>query len=85
MVELGMSPMDAIRSATVHTAELFGIADAAGTIEPGKYADLIGVMKNPLEDMTAVQDVDFVMKFGRVVKQGGRMTPAIRYDLEHEY
>jgi imidazolonepropionase-like amidohydrolase len=71
MVDLGMSPADAIRSATVVTAELFGIADDAGTLAPGKLADIIAVRGDPLEDITTLYDVDFVMKSGRAVKIDG--------------
>ena len=63
-----MSEMDAIYSATVSTAELFGIADEAGTLEPGKLADLIAVTGNPLNDISTLRDIDFVMKSGKVYK-----------------
>jgi imidazolonepropionase-like amidohydrolase len=71
MVELGMSENDAIRSATVNTAALFGISDDVGTLEPGKLADLIAVKRDPLADITALYEVDFVMKTGEVVKAEG--------------
>jgi imidazolonepropionase-like amidohydrolase len=79
MVEFGMSPMDAIRSATVVTAELFGIADEAGTLEPGKLADLIAVAGDPLTDISALRDIDFVMKSGVVAKRDGAMTEPFTY------
>lgn len=79
MVEFGMSPMEAIRSATVMTAELFGIADEAGTLEPGKLADLIAVDGNPLEDVAALREIDFVMKSGAVAKRDGKMTEPFSY------
>ena len=85
MVSKGMSEMAAIRSATVHTAELFGIADVAGTLEPGKHADIIAVTGDPLADITALQNVDFVMKKGRIAKRDGQLIPPLRYDLEHTY
>ena len=72
MFELGMSPADAIRSATVVTAELFGIGDDVGTLEVGKRADLIAVSGDPLEDIERLQAVEFVMKDGRVYKAAGR-------------
>jgi imidazolonepropionase-like amidohydrolase len=71
MVELGMSEADAIRSATVATAELFGLGDDRGVIKPGKRADIIAVHENPLENIEALKNVSFVMKSGAVVKQNG--------------
>lgn len=68
MVEYGMTPMDAIRSATVVTAQLLSIADEVGTIEPGKTADIIAVKANPLEDIRALEQVDVVIKSGRLVR-----------------
>ncbi|MDX2142445.1 MAG: amidohydrolase family protein [Rhodospirillaceae bacterium] len=78
MVEFGMTPMDAIKAATVMTAELFGVKDA-GTLEPGKLADLIAVTGDPLADITALQAVDFVMKSGTVAKRDGRMLEGFSY------
>ena len=66
MVEAGMSPAEAIRSATVSTAELLGMSDRLGRIEAGYIADLVAVPGNPLEDITALQRVHFVMKDGVV-------------------
>lgn len=71
MTELGMSPADAVYSATVATADLFGLADQAGTLETGKLADIIAVAGDPLEDITELQRVSFVMKSGRVVMANG--------------
>ncbi len=68
MVDAGMPPMEAIRSATVTTAELLGIQSQAGSIEAGKLADLIAVNGNPLDDIALLQDVTFVMKHGSVYK-----------------
>ncbi|MCC7328710.1 MAG: amidohydrolase family protein [Gammaproteobacteria bacterium] len=79
MVQFGMQPMDAIRAATVVTADLFGISAEAGTIEPGKLADLIAVQGSPLEDIARLRHVDFIMKSGRVAKQGGQMTEPFSY------
>lgn len=73
MVAAGMEPAAAIRSATVETARLFRIEDEVGTLEPGKLADLIAVKGDPLEDISALENIDFVMKAGRVAKQGGRL------------
>jgi imidazolonepropionase-like amidohydrolase len=79
MVGFGMKPMDAIRSATVVTADLFGISADAGALEAGKLADVIAVKGNPLEDISALHYIDFVMKSGRVAKQGGQMTEPFTY------
>ncbi len=68
MVQYGMTPLEAIRSATIWAAELLGWSDRAGAIEPGMWADLIAVEGNPLEDITRLEHVLFVMKGGVVVK-----------------
>jgi imidazolonepropionase-like amidohydrolase len=68
MVEYGMSPMQAIRAATVNAAELMGWKDRVGSVEPGKFADLIAVSGDPLSDIRALEKVAFVMKGGVVVK-----------------
>lgn len=70
-VKLGMSPADALRTATVHAAELLGTTDR-GTIAAGKLADLIAVDGNPLEDITATQRVVYVMQGGKVLKEAPR-------------
>ncbi|MEM9233867.1 MAG: amidohydrolase family protein [Pseudomonadota bacterium] len=67
-VEAGMSPMEAIRSATVMGAENLGKSAMIGTIEPGKRADIVAVMADPLADITALEAIDFVMKDGTVYK-----------------
>jgi len=72
MVEGGMTPMAAIVAATQNAADLIGHLPDFGTLEPGKYADLIAVDKNPLEDITRLENVSFVMKEGQVVKHVGR-------------
>ncbi|MFT5264305.1 MAG: imidazolonepropionase-like amidohydrolase [Polaribacter sp.] len=71
MVGAGMPPMEAILSATVNTADLMRISDKAGTIEKGKWADVVAVKGNPLEGVEVLQRVQFVMKGGEVVKKGG--------------
>lgn len=68
MVEYGMKPLDAIRSATLRGAELLRMEKDIGTIEPGKYADIIAVDGNPLEHIEALKQVVFVMKEGVVYK-----------------
>jgi len=67
-VEYGMTPMQAIRTATSNAAELLGWSDRIGSIEPGKYADLIAVTSDPLKDIKALDSVSFVMKEGVVYK-----------------
>lgn len=67
-VELGQSPIDAIRSATINNADLFGTADR-GRIAPGLLADLIAVDGDPLADIRTLTDVRFVMKGGKIHKQ----------------
>lgn len=66
LVDRGMSPLEALRTATVHAADLLGVEDR-GVIEAGRLADLIAVPGNPLEDITVVQDVRFVLRGGEVV------------------
>jgi imidazolonepropionase-like amidohydrolase len=68
MVEYGMKPIDAIRSATTTASELLRMENSIGTIEPGKYADIIAVQGNPLEDIMVIQKNVFVMKEGKVYK-----------------
>ena len=68
MVRYGMTPMQAIRAATLDAAELLGWKDKVGSVEPGKLADLIAVRGDPLSDIRSLEDVGFVMKGGTVVK-----------------
>jgi len=72
MVRNGMSPTLAIRSATVDAAELLGITARAGTIEPGKDADIIAVEGDPTQNVRLLEQIGFVMKSGRVHKLGGQ-------------
>jgi imidazolonepropionase-like amidohydrolase len=67
-VKLGMTPLQAIQSATVTDAELLGWSDKVGSIEQGKWADIIAVDGDPLQDITTLQHVKFVMKGGQVFK-----------------
>lgn len=69
MVKLGMSPAQALQSATVNAADLLGWSKNVGTIEAGKWADIIAVDGDPLQDITKMEKVRFVMKGGEVVKQ----------------
>ena len=68
MVKLGLTPLQAIQSATINDADLLGWSDKIGTIEPGKWADIIAVDGDPLADVTTLERVKFVMKGGEVVK-----------------
>jgi len=70
-VKYGQIPAEALRSATVTASELLGMQKDIGTIEAGKLADIVAVKGNPLEDITVLEHVDFVMK-GGVVFKGGR-------------
>jgi imidazolonepropionase-like amidohydrolase len=67
-VKYGMSPMQSIRTGTSTAAELLGWSDKMGTIEAGKWADLVAVSGDPLKDITELQRVKFVMKGGSVFK-----------------
>jgi imidazolonepropionase-like amidohydrolase len=68
LVKLGMKPAQAIQAATVTAAQLMGWEDRIGSIEKGKFADLVAVSGNPLEDITELERVKFVMKGGEVVR-----------------
>ncbi|MBD3747483.1 MAG: amidohydrolase family protein [Sphingopyxis terrae] len=67
MVQHGMTPIDAIKAATVNAADLLGLSDEIGTIAPGKSADIIAVASDPVADVTVLKKVDFVMARGAVV------------------
>jgi imidazolonepropionase-like amidohydrolase len=69
--QLGMAPLAALQSATVNAADLMGWTAKTGSLEAGKWADIIAVDKNPLEDVRVLQDVKFVMKAGVVYKSAG--------------
>jgi len=66
--QMGMTPLAALQSATVNAADLMGLSARTGSLEPGKWADIIGVNKNPLDDVKVLQNVKFVMKAGVVYK-----------------
>ena len=67
--QYGMTPMQAIQTATRNAAELLGMSDQIGTVEAGKLADIVAVPGNPLNDITAMARVGFVMKDGTVYKK----------------
>jgi imidazolonepropionase-like amidohydrolase len=68
MVKLGLTPLQAIQAATMNNADLLGWSDKIGTIEAGKWADVVAVDGDPLADVTTLERVKFVMKGGEVVK-----------------
>ena len=69
MVQYGMTPMEAIQAATIHAAELIGWKDSVGAVEAGKFADIIAVAGDPLDDVTVLENIAFVMKGGQVIKK----------------
>src|SRR5881397_3513746 len=70
MVDIGMTPTDALKSATASDAELFGIAQKTGTLEKGKLADIIAIPGDPTTDIAATERVFFVMKEGKIIRNG---------------
>lgn len=66
--DYGMTPLAAIQAGTVNAADLLGWTDRAGSLTPGKWADIIAVPTDPLKDITTLQHVAFVMKSGKVYK-----------------
>jgi imidazolonepropionase-like amidohydrolase len=79
MVDLGMTPIDALKSATANDAELLGIGQKVGTLEKGKLGDVIAMPGDPTSDITATERVLFVMKEGKIIRQG---PPAIQRAAE---
>jgi imidazolonepropionase-like amidohydrolase len=69
MVKYGMTPMQAIQAATSSAADLLGHSKEIGSIKPGKYADIIAVSGDPLQDISLLENVQFVMKDGKVYKE----------------
>ena len=69
MTNAGMSNKDALKSATIETAKLLRVEDILGQIKPGMFADIIAFQKNPIEDISTVKNVSFVMKDGIIYKQ----------------
>jgi imidazolonepropionase-like amidohydrolase len=75
LVELGLTPLEAIRAATLNAARLLGWSDRVGSIQPGMFADLIAVEGDPLTDITVLQKVQFVMKGGMVYYNSSQAAP----------
>ena len=71
MVRFGMTPAQAIHAATSSAADLIGRSAEVGTLEPGKFADIVAVKGDPLADVTTLEHMDFVMKGGVVYKESG--------------
>jgi imidazolonepropionase-like amidohydrolase len=76
MTGLGMPPIDALKSANSNNAELLGIAQKLGTLEKGKLADVIAMPGDPTADITATERVSFVMKEGKIIRNGPRTPTA---------
>lgn len=74
LVKAGMTPAEALRTATVNAADALGRSATIGTIAAGKDADIIAVAGSPLEDVTRMEKVDFVMRHGMIHKAGGEPT-----------
>src|SRR2546429_182394 len=77
MVDLGMQPIDALKTATGNAADLFGIAQKTGTLEKGKLADVIAMPGDPTADITATERVSFVMKKGKISRTGPPSAPPV--------
>jgi imidazolonepropionase-like amidohydrolase len=77
MVDLGMQPIDALKTATGNAADLFGIAQKTGTLEKGKFADVIAMPGDPTADITATERVSFVMKEGKIIRNGPPSAPPV--------
>ena len=76
LVEIGMTPMEAIQAGTRVNAEMLGWDDRLGTLEVGKLADIIAIKGNPLDNIDALKDVSFVMLGGRIIRTpGGQKNP----------
>jgi imidazolonepropionase-like amidohydrolase len=69
MVKFGMTPLYAIDCATLEAAALMGWSDRVGALEPGKFADIVAVEGDPLEDISELERIQFVMKGGQIVRE----------------
>jgi imidazolonepropionase-like amidohydrolase len=68
MVEWGMKPIESIQAATIAAAALLGWSDRVGTLEPGRFADIVAVRGDPTTDVRLLETITFVMKGGVVVR-----------------
>jgi imidazolonepropionase-like amidohydrolase len=75
LVRGGLSPLGAIQASTVNAADLLGTSHDTGTVEPGKFADIVAVSGDPLQDITVMEHVVFVMKGGEVIKNQAATAP----------
>jgi imidazolonepropionase-like amidohydrolase len=75
MVKLGLTPVQAIQAATINAADLLGWSDKVGAVEPGKWADLVAVDEDPLQNISTLEHVKFVMKGGAVVRNDCSTNP----------
>lgn len=73
LVAAGMTPREAILAGTLHAAQLIGAPADIGSVQAGRYSDIVAVTGNPLENIEVLQQVEFVMKGGEVLKADGRM------------
>ena len=78
MTDLGMAPIDALKSATANDAELLGVAQKLGTLEKGKLADVIAMPGDPTQDITATERVSVVMKEGKIIRNGPGTAPLVK-------
>jgi imidazolonepropionase-like amidohydrolase len=84
MVDLGMQPIDALKTATGNAADLFGIAQKTGTLEKGKLADVIAIPGDPTNDITATERISFVMKEGKIIRNGPPSAPPVAISSDPE-
>jgi imidazolonepropionase-like amidohydrolase len=75
LIDNGMAPVDALLAATRNAADLLGAADRVGSVQPGRFADLVATERNPLQDASQFEHVRFVMKGGKVYRRDG--APAV--------
>lgn len=74
MIDNGLAPAQALFAATRNAADLIGASDKIGSVQPGRYADLVATAKNPLQDPAEFKRVTFVMKGGVVYRRDGAPT-----------
>jgi imidazolonepropionase-like amidohydrolase len=69
-VEAGMTPLSSLRTATSAAAEMLGLTADVGSLSAGRFADIVAVEQNPLENIAALRTINFVMKGGQIARQG---------------